>query len=44
LFSFLEFIFPYDGSESAVIIVELWDEDATLKVDKDDLVGMIRDF
>jgi Ca2+-dependent lipid-binding protein len=37
----VEFNFPYDGNESATVRFELWDEDAQLKADSDDLVGII---
>jgi hypothetical protein len=38
----LDFRFLFDESKSKndSILFELWDEDATLKADKDDLVGL----
>jgi hypothetical protein len=37
----LDFQFPFDvnKNKNEVILFELWDEDATFKADKDDLVG-----
>jgi hypothetical protein len=39
----LEFRFPFDYGKttSKSIVFELFDEDATLKADKDDLVGLL---